>query len=558
MQKSTETKDSDEIPIIKETVSKSNGESFTRTYTRGGLLGKGGFASVYEFYCQETGEVFAGKVISKSTLQKARARQKLMFEIKIHRSLHHNHIVEFIRYFEDQTSIYILLELCSNQTMNELVRRRKRLTELEIQSYLSQLISALKYLHSHRIIHRDIKLGNLFLNSKMEIKLGDFGLATKLEFDGERKSTVCGTPNYIAPEIIDGQYGHSYEVDVWSLGVLTFTMLVGKPPFETSDIKSTYKKIRACAYSFPSGVKPSKEFKDLLSKLIISDPSKRLTLDEILYHEFMTKNPIPKNLPASTLAVPPKSSYLKQFQSKDSRKSVSIFRIFPPEIETKHLQNKSLPGSNPDSPHLLKDSGSATSRKIAVLSYYEPKPNTTKNFVKKWVDYSNKYGLGYVMSNNFIGVYFNDHSKFICNERGEFQVIQKKKNSDEEVCECFSLEKFPDDLKKKVTLLEHFRKYLICQPVEGANLHEFVYIKKWLQTEHATIFRLSDKTVQIRFMDLTELVLSSGLKTVAFLNKNNKCDSYPMSEVMQSGNEELIKRINYTSEMISRMLSQSK
>ena len=558
MQKSTETKDSDEIPIIKETVSKSNGESFTRTYTRGGLLGKGGFASVYEFHCQETGEVFAGKVISKSTLQKARARQKLMFEIKIHRSLHHNHIVEFIRYFEDQTSIYILLELCSNQTMNELVRRRKRLTELEIQSYLSQLISALKYLHSHRIIHRDIKLGNMFLNSKMEIKLGDFGLATKLEFEGERKSTVCGTPNYIAPEIIDGQYGHSYEVDVWSLGVLTFTMLVGKPPFETSDIKSTYKKIRACAYSFPSGVKPSKEFKDLLAKLIVSDPSKRLTLDEILYHEFMTKNPIPKNLPASTLAVPPKSSYLKQFQSKDSRKSVSIFRIFPPEIETKHLQNKSLPASNPDSPHLLKGTGSATSRKIAVLSYYEPKPNTTKNFVKKWVDYSNKYGLGYVMSNNFIGVYFNDHSKFICNEKGEFQVIQKKKNSDQEVCESFSLEKVPDDLKKKVTLLEHFRKYLVCQPLEGANLREFVYIKKWLQTEHATIFRLSDKTVQIRFMDLTELVLSSGLKTVAFLNKNNKCDSYPMNEVMQSGNEELIKRINYTSEMISRMLSQSK
>jgi len=89
-----------------------------------------------------------------------------------------------------------------------------------------------KYLHDHRVIHRDLKLGNLFLSDKMEIKLGDFGLATKLEFDGERKRTICGTPNYIAPEILEGKdSGHSYEVDVWSLGVIAYTLLIGKIPF---------------------------------------------------------------------------------------------------------------------------------------------------------------------------------------------------------------------------------------------------------------------------------------------------------------------------------------
>lgn len=90
------------------------------------------------------------------------------------------------------------------------------------------------------LISVSLKLGNLFINEKMEIKIGDFGLATKLEFEGDRKRTICGTPNYIAPEILEGRNGHSYEVDTWSLGVIIYTLLIGKPPFETSDVKTTY------------------------------------------------------------------------------------------------------------------------------------------------------------------------------------------------------------------------------------------------------------------------------------------------------------------------------
>ena len=93
-----------------------------------------------------------------------------------------------------------------------------------------------------------LKLGNLFLNKNMELKLGDFGLATRLEFEGEKKRTICGTPNYIAPEVLDGKVGHSYEVDVWSLGVIIYAMLIGKPPFETPDVKTTYKKIKMNQY----------------------------------------------------------------------------------------------------------------------------------------------------------------------------------------------------------------------------------------------------------------------------------------------------------------------
>jgi serine/threonine protein kinase len=88
-------------------------------------------------------------------------------------------------------------------------------------------------MHANKVIHRDLKLGNLFLSAGTAIKIGDFGLATRLAFDGERKRTLCGTPNYIAPEVLDGRNGHSFEVDVWSIGVIIYTMLIGKPPFET-------------------------------------------------------------------------------------------------------------------------------------------------------------------------------------------------------------------------------------------------------------------------------------------------------------------------------------
>ena len=181
---------------------------------------------------------------------------------------------------------------------------------------MNQIISALLYLHAHRIIHRDLKLGNLFINEKMEVKLGDFGLATKLDFDGEKKRTICGTPNYIAPEVLEGKGGHSYEVDVWSLGVIMYTLLVGKPPFETSDVKSTYKKIRMNSYSFPDHVQISESAKNLIKLILIGDPGNRPSLEQIKNHDFFNNGPggsVPKTLPQSLLACPPSNEYIKQF-----------------------------------------------------------------------------------------------------------------------------------------------------------------------------------------------------------------------------------------------------
>ena len=177
-----------------------------------------------------------------------------MSEIKIHSSLVHENICKFKKYFEDKDNVYIVLELCPNSSLNDVVKRRKRLTELEAKCYIAQLVHACQHMHSHNIIHRDLKLGNLFLGDQMKLKVGDFGLATKISFHGEKKRTIWGTPNYIAPEVLSSKIGHSFEVDLWSIGVILYTMLVGRPPFETSNVKTTYKRIKMNFYTFPEHV----------------------------------------------------------------------------------------------------------------------------------------------------------------------------------------------------------------------------------------------------------------------------------------------------------------
>ncbi|CAN0178158.1 unnamed protein product, partial [Ectocarpus sp. 8 AP-2014] len=148
-------------------------------------------------------------------------------------------------------------------------------------------LEATSYLHQHQIIHRDLKLGNVFLDRDWNIKMGDFGLATKLAQDSERKRTICGTPNYIAPEILEGKAGHSYQVDLWSAGVILYTMLVGRPPYESTDVKSTYRRILANVYTFPDSVPVSDSAKDLVGRLLQVKPELRPSLDDILNHPFL-------------------------------------------------------------------------------------------------------------------------------------------------------------------------------------------------------------------------------------------------------------------------------
>lgn len=133
-------------------------------YSRGKMLGKGGFAKCYEVVNLETRQFFAAKIIPKANLNKTRSKQKLLSEIRIHKSLLQKHIVQFEHVFEDNENVYILLELCPHQTLNELLKRRKRLTEIEVQTYLVQIIQAVKFMHGERVIHREFSYCKIVLN----------------------------------------------------------------------------------------------------------------------------------------------------------------------------------------------------------------------------------------------------------------------------------------------------------------------------------------------------------------------------------------------------------
>ena len=538
---------------VEEKIVKVNGDIAYRKYTRGRFLGKGGFAKVYEITNQESGKVSAAKLISKASLAKARARQKLMSEIKIHRSLHHENVVLFEHFFEDADNVYILLEMCPNQSLSEMMRRRKRVTELEAQCYMYQVVTGMRYLHMRRIINRDIKLGNLFLDEKMQVKIGDFGLAAKLEFDGERKRTICGTPNYIAPEILEGHQGHSYEVDVWSIGVLLYTFVVGKPPFETNDIKTTYRRIRMNAYSFPEHVPLSEDVKNLISSILITDPTARPTLDQILSHPFFS-TAFPTLLPLSCLAVPPSATFTKQYSGVGRQKKPSTPRGMETPEKTKpklkRLNTERL-GSPPSSPRPAL--GSA--RKTTTVSLYTPVGGSPRVWVKKWVDYSSKYGLGYVLSNGSVGVYFNDSTKIVSSSSTDsFQYTSRPRHAKDEETQEYVYANYPAELNKKVTLLEHFRKHLGEDSyAEGAD--NYVYIKRWLTTCHATIFRLSNKVVQVCFQDKTEMILCSTTKQVAYVCKSGDVTVSPLKAAAENKNSDLAKRLKYTKEILTQLIA---
>ena len=546
------------VQIIEEKITKLTGETQIRTYYKKRMLGKGGFAKCYEFECASNQKTFAAKVIAKTSLIKDRAKQKLISEIKIHKSTHHQNIVAFEHYFEDYENVYILLELCQNQTLKDLLQRRKRLTEVEVQCYMIQLIKCLKYLHGHRIIHRDLKLGNLFLNDKLELKVGDFGLATKLDYVGERKRSICGTPNYIAPEIIDGKSGHSYEVDIWSMGVIIYTLLIGKPPFETSDIKSTYRKIKTCNYAFPEGCVISPAAKLLICEILVLNPSKRLTLDQMLTHEFFNLGiSIPKLLPLSTLACPPNIEYIQQFMP-DAQENGIVNRVKPKHILTGIPKEETQSSSNNNI-----NSNNSIGNKLGENIHTHIPMKAPDIFVQRWVDYSSKYGLAYLLSNGNTGVYFNDGTKIILNNKTSIFDYIGKKEEEENAIQTYPFQHsaYPKELDKKVTLLHHFKNYL-----EGDNSlptiksddcssKENVYIRRWMRTKHAIIFRLSHRVIQVCFLDKTEIFLNVREKTISYSNKQGEKFSYTLNQVLQSNNYEITKRFKYTQDVLAHMIS---
>ncbi|XP_070613807.1 serine/threonine-protein kinase PLK4-like isoform X4 [Erythrolamprus reginae] len=252
----------------------------------GNLLGKGSFAGVYRAVSLKTGLEVAIKMIDKKAMHKAGMVQRVQNEVKIHCQLKHPSILELYNYFEDSNYVYLILEMCHNGEMSRYLKNRKNhFSEEEVRNFMHQIITGMLYLHSHGILHRDLTLSNLLLTNNMNIKIADFGLATQLKMPHEKHYTMCGTPNYISPEIAT-RSAHGLESDVWSLGCMFFTLLVGKPPFDTDTVKNTLSKVVLADYETPAFL--SREAQDLIHQLLRKNPADRLSLSSVLDHPFMS------------------------------------------------------------------------------------------------------------------------------------------------------------------------------------------------------------------------------------------------------------------------------
>ncbi|KAG2223896.1 hypothetical protein INT45_009348 [Circinella minor] len=255
----------------------------------GRALGKGNFGQVYLAREKQSGFVVALKVLYKKALADSKVERQLRREVEIQGNLRHPNILRLYGYFHDETRVFLILELAAKGELYKELQAQKKFPEEVAARYVAQMANALLYLHGKRVIHRDIKPENLLLGLKGELKIGDFGWSVKTGVtESRRRKTLCGTLDYLPPEIVEGR-SHNEKVDLWSLGILLYEMLCGNPPFEEEDsYETTYRRIIHVDLRIPDHV--SKEASDLIKKLLVYKSVERLPLRSVILHPFVTKH----------------------------------------------------------------------------------------------------------------------------------------------------------------------------------------------------------------------------------------------------------------------------
>ncbi|KEF63775.1 PLK protein kinase [Exophiala aquamarina CBS 119918] len=274
------------------------------TYLIGKKLGKGGFAVCFEGKSKRTSAVLALKVV-KAKVEQKKMMEKFRTELQIHAKMHHPNIVEFLRAFTIEDHTYVVLEMCPNGSLAEMVKARSCLSLPEVRRYMVQICGGVKYLHRRSVIHRDLKMGNIFIDSCMNLKIGDFGLAAVMADEQDRRTTLCGTPNYIAPEILSksGNRGHDNKVDTWAVGVICYAMLMGTPPFQSKTQQEIYSKLKTLEYEWKLDSKNyiPQQAKDFVSSCLNLNSADRPDMDQLVDHDFFTMGSIADQLELTCL-----------------------------------------------------------------------------------------------------------------------------------------------------------------------------------------------------------------------------------------------------------------
>ncbi|KAM0274986.1 hypothetical protein ACHAQH_007676 [Verticillium albo-atrum] len=251
-------------------------------------LGKGKFGRVYLAKERTTGFICALKVLHKNEIQQGRVEKQVRREIEIQSNLRHPNILQLYGHFHDTKRVFLILEFAGKGELYKHLRRESKFPEWKAAQYVAQMASALRYLHRKHVIHRDIKPENILVGIHGELKLSDFGWS--VHAPNNRRNTMCGTLDYLPPEMIKPGSSDNYyneKVDLWSLGVLMYEFLVGEAPFEDSPVM-TQRRIARADMTVPSFVSP--EARDLIKRLLVLDPDKRIPLEQVQTHPWIVKH----------------------------------------------------------------------------------------------------------------------------------------------------------------------------------------------------------------------------------------------------------------------------
>ncbi|KAF9419788.1 hypothetical protein HW555_003787 [Spodoptera exigua] len=476
-----------------------------RSYQRLRYCGKGGFGTCYEIRDTATNKIWAGKILSKKVLARSSQRRRISQEVKIHRSLQHRHVVGFHSAFEDSKYVYIVLEMCKCRSMLELHIRRNTITVPESRYFIHQIFLGVRYLHSKRIIHRDLKPGNIFLDHDLQVKIGDFGLATRFNYDDDRRQRYCGTPNYMAPEILTLE-GHSYKADIWSLGI-------------------------------PSSL--HQHAASLISLQLQLSPRRRPSVDKLLKHEFLICGNKPTSLPLSCLYTAPRTDHLGWFTTyllppRESSASANAQvptataveetpKNDPTQAETPGVEPIKTQEQNINEIRCLLTL--LLGEDFKKLKYrYDSLPDELSDpeahplvWVSRWVEDSN--GFGYHLCDDNIGVLFPDNTKLIIMANGlnVHYVDQQDHES------YMTITQYPQELEEKMEKLIYFKKYMTdnlkttadTDPVKESDaMARLPYVRQVFKTPQAIFIYLNNGTLQLNFNTHTKLIICPKMKAV--------------------------------------------
>ena len=261
-------------------------------YKYGRIIGRGAFGKVNIGLNILTGRVVAIKSFNKQNISNFTSEEKIRKETNLMRNLRHPSITKILEMFESEKYVLIIMEYISGGNLQSFVKKRRKLNEKTAKILFKQIMEGIKYIHSKNIVHRDIKLENILIDLNNNIKICDFGVSKRIHSNSILEDQ-CGTPVYMAPEIIKNEGYKGFPVDIWSAGVSLYLMLSGNIPFNKTSKHTLQEDILNSTYPPITGI--SNEADDLLRGLLDKNPSTRLTVDEVLVHPWLRDEEFDKN-----------------------------------------------------------------------------------------------------------------------------------------------------------------------------------------------------------------------------------------------------------------------